>query len=69
MTTRQFVTKRQQEHTNVERNLMEQRLNGMSWDDWVEWAERRDLSPKQTLLGRQHKYREMYVSELEEPND
>lgn len=56
-------------HSEVRRNVarnLETRMNGMCWDDWVEWAERRDLSPKQTLLGREKKYREMYVSQMDE---
>lgn len=55
-------------HSEVRRNV-EQNLNGMSWDDWVEWAERRDLSRKQTLLGKDKRYREMYLSQMEETND
>lgn len=56
-------------HSEVRRNVvrnLETRMNGMCWDDWVEWAESRDLSPKQTLLGRERKYREMYVSQMDE---
>lgn len=56
-------------HSEVRRNVarnLETRMNGMCWDDWVEWAESRDLSLKQTLLGRERKYREMYVSQMNE---
>ena len=54
---------------NVERNLIEESLNGMSWDDWVEYAERMDLSRKRILMGAQTKYREMYMEEIGETND
>ena len=62
--THRHIVERQQVHKNIEQNL-----NGMCWDDWVEWAERRDLTKKQTLLGKDKRYREMYLSQMEETND
>ena len=62
--TERHVVERRQARRNVEQNL-----NGMSWADWVEWAESRDLSRKQLLMGMSEKYREMYVSQMEETND
>ena len=62
--THRHIVERQQVRRNVERNL-----NGMSWDDWVERAESRELSKKQILMGSQARYREMYLSQMEETND
>lgn len=56
---------REEVRRNVVRNL-ETRMNGMGWDDWVEWAESRDLTKKQVLMGSQTRYREMYVSQMNE---
>ena len=55
------TVERQQVRRNVEENL-----NGMCWDDWVEYAERMDLSRKRILMGAQTKYRELYMEELED---
>ena len=55
-------------HKEVRRNV-EENLNGMCWDDWVEYAERMDLSRKRILMGAQTKYREMYMEEIGETND
>ena len=52
---------RQQVPKNVEQNPVVAGANGMSWDDWVEWAERRELSRKQTLMGATQRYRDMYL--------
>ena len=55
-------------HRDVRRNV-ERNLNGMSWDDWVEYAERMDLSRKRILMGAQTKYRELHMEEIGETND
>ena len=55
-------------HREVRRNV-ERNLNGMSWDDWVEYAERMDVSRKRILMGAQTKYRELYMDEIGEAND
>ena len=47
-------------------NLTASQYVPMKWDEWVVWARERHLSEKQTLLGLDSRYREMYVSYIKE---